>query len=79
MLAYTLGIHRVYEKMMERMQEHSSSITGFKKTLAEWAKKKALRGNQKHSTKVCHASTYIFLYCKFGYYVVQFLDTNPFP
>ena len=36
---------RVYEKMMERMQEIGASITGFKKTLSQWAKKKGLQGN----------------------------------
>ena len=38
--------HRVYEKIMEKMQEIGSTITGLKKTLADWAKKKGLEGNQ---------------------------------
>ena len=36
---------RVYEKIMEKMQEIGSTITGLKKTLADWAKKKGLEGN----------------------------------
>ncbi len=36
----------VWEKMMERMKEVGASITGFKRTLADWAKRKGLEGNQ---------------------------------
>ena len=39
-------VFRVYEKIMERMQEIGSTVTGFKRTLADWAKKKGLEGNQ---------------------------------
>ena len=46
---------RVYEKMMERMQEIGSTITGLKKTLAQWAKKKAFQGNQNIQKKYVYA------------------------
>ena len=36
----------VWEKMMERMKEVGATITGFKRTLADWAKRKGLEGNQ---------------------------------
>lgn len=39
------GVPRVYEKIMERMKEIGSTITGFKRTLSQWAKKKGLQGN----------------------------------
>lgn len=42
---------RVYEKIMDRMQEVGSTITGFKKSLAEWAKKKGLEGNKNFQKK----------------------------
>ena len=31
---------------MERMKEVGASVTGLKRTLADWAKKVALEGNQ---------------------------------
>jgi long-chain-fatty-acid--CoA ligase ACSBG len=37
---------RVYEKMMERMQEMGATVTGVKRVLADWAKRKGLDGNQ---------------------------------
>jgi long-chain-fatty-acid--CoA ligase ACSBG len=40
------GVPRVWEKMMERMKEVGASVTGLKRTLADWAKKVALEGNQ---------------------------------
>ena len=42
----TFYVCRVYEKIMEKMQEVGSTITGLKKRLSEWAKKKGLQGNQ---------------------------------
>ena len=36
----------VYEKIMERMQEMGATVTGLKKVLADWAKRKGLQGNQ---------------------------------
>ena len=36
----------VWEKMMERLNEVDASTTGFKRTLADWAKRKGLEGNQ---------------------------------
>ena len=36
----------VYEKMMERMQEMGATVSRVKKTLADWAKRKGLQGNQ---------------------------------
>ena len=47
-----LCIFRVYEKMMEKMREIGSSITGFKRTLSEWAKKKGLQGNRSLQKKL---------------------------
>ena len=42
---------RVYEKIMERMQEIGASVTGMKKTIAGWAKRKGLQGNQNKQKK----------------------------
>ena len=48
----TVSSHsRVYEKMMERMQEIGASVTGVKKTIAQWAKRKGLKGNQNKQKK----------------------------
>ncbi len=38
-----LGVPRVWEKMQERMLEIGKSITGFKRTLADWAKDVGLK------------------------------------
>ena len=38
---------RVYEKMMERMKERGASLTGLKRRMSIWAKKKGLKGNQR--------------------------------
>eukprot|EP01136_Pigoraptor_vietnamica_P024853 Opistho-1_new@78237 len=40
-----LGVPRVWEKIAEKMQMMASSHSGFKKTIASWAKKKGLKGN----------------------------------
>jgi long-chain-fatty-acid--CoA ligase ACSBG len=40
------GVPRVYEKMMDKMQEVGASLTGMKRKLSVWAKKKGLQGNQ---------------------------------
>jgi long-chain-fatty-acid--CoA ligase ACSBG len=40
------AVPRVYEKMMERMQEMGATVTGVKRVLADWAKRKGLDGNQ---------------------------------
>ena len=52
---------RVYEKMMEKMQEVGSTITGFKKTLAQWAKKKGLQGNLNIQKKYIHVHVYVYI------------------
>jgi len=36
---------------MERMQEIGASVTGVKKTIAQWAKRKGLKGNQNKQKK----------------------------
>ena len=36
---------------MERMQELGASITGIKKTIAKWAKRKGLQGNRNKQRK----------------------------
>ena len=46
-----LLIHRVYEKMMEKMLEVGASLTGMKRRLSVWAKKKGLQGNQNKQKK----------------------------
>ena len=43
---YLTPLTRVYEKMMERMQELGATVTGAKKVLADWAKRKGLEGNK---------------------------------
>ncbi|KNC51589.1 long-chain-fatty-acid-CoA ligase ACSBG2 [Thecamonas trahens ATCC 50062] len=40
-----LGVPRVWEKIMEKMLAMGQQTTGFKKTIAQWAKKKGLEGN----------------------------------
>jgi len=40
-----LGVPRVWEKIMEKMQEVGRQTTGVKKSIAEWAKSKGLEGN----------------------------------
>jgi len=40
-----LGVPRVWEKIYEKMQDVGKGTTGFKKTIAEWAKGKRLEGN----------------------------------
>lgn len=40
------AVPRVYEKMMERMLEMGATVTGVKRMLADWAKRKGLEGNQ---------------------------------
>jgi long-chain-fatty-acid--CoA ligase ACSBG len=40
------GVPRVYEKIMDKMQEAGASLTGLKRKLSVWAKKKGLQGNQ---------------------------------
>lgn len=42
-----LGVPRVWEKMQERMLEVGKSITGFKRTLADWAKDVGLKTGYK--------------------------------
>lgn len=51
---------RVYEKIMDRMQEVGSTITGFKKSLAEWAKKKGLEGNRNFQKKYVVCTLHIY-------------------
>lgn len=38
--------HRVYEKIMERMQEQIAGLTGLKRRVSIWARNKGLRGNR---------------------------------
>ena len=40
-----LALTSVWEKMMERMRDIGSTITGYKRKLADWGKRKALEGN----------------------------------
>ena len=40
-------ISRVYDKIMERLQEKSSEIKGFEKIFSDWAKKKGTKGSQR--------------------------------
>lgn len=42
---------RVYEKMMEQLQERCSSVSGFKRVISTWAKKKGLKGNENRQKK----------------------------
>ena len=50
---------------MEKMQEIGSTITGLKKTLADWAKKKGLEGNRNFLKKyVYHVMHLIRLLAK---------------
>ena len=44
-------LSRVYEKMMERLQEIGSSISGVKRVISTWAKKKGLKGNENRQKK----------------------------
>lgn len=39
-----LGVPRVWEKIMEKMQEIAKSVTGVKKSISTWAKAKGLEG-----------------------------------
>ena len=48
---------------MERMQEIGSTVTGFKRTLADWAKKKGLEGNQNFIKKYTCTCTYVLIMC----------------
>ncbi len=38
---------RVYEKMMERIQERQDTLKGPKKAVARWSMKKGLKGNRR--------------------------------
>jgi long-chain-fatty-acid--CoA ligase ACSBG len=40
---YFFGVPRVWEKVMEKMQQIGSKTTGFKKVIATWAKEKAAK------------------------------------
>ena len=42
---------RVYEKIMEHLQERGSSVSGFKRVISTWAKKKGLKGNENRQKK----------------------------
>ncbi|CAG7784884.1 unnamed protein product [Allacma fusca] len=55
-----LAVPRVWEKMYEKMQEVGRSTTGVKKTIATWAKSKALDYNMKRMRGVENPETFGF-------------------
>ena len=44
-------ISRVYEKIMERLQEQASDVSGLKKAVVDWAKRKGKKGSTRMMEK----------------------------
>lgn len=45
------GVPRVYEKMMDSIQQKSEQIKGLKRRLSNWARKKGLKGNLRRQNR----------------------------
>ena len=44
-------ISRVYDEIMKRLQEKASDVSGLKKLLVDWAKKKGKKGSTRMMEK----------------------------
>ena len=58
------GVPRIYEKMMERIEERSEQIKGLKRRLSNWARKKGLKGNLRRQNRYVQGLCWCLKTCR---------------